>query len=53
MDRDGTVKIVDRSKDLIISGGEVSPFLTLVVNPLPPSTYMSMQNASSVAIEQG
>lgn len=50
MHSDGTIAVVDRSKDIIISGGEVyfclwwwcSSYLTTLT-----------QNASSLAIEQG
>jgi acyl-CoA synthetase (AMP-forming)/AMP-acid ligase II len=38
MDPDGTVKIIDRSKDLIISGGEVRLFLAILLFQGPTLT---------------
>ncbi|PPQ67361.1 hypothetical protein CVT24_011544 [Panaeolus cyanescens] len=50
MHADGSVAIMDRSKDIIISGGEVRLYPNLAGSTL---TYPeSMQNASSLAIEQ-
>ncbi len=46
---DGAIAVVDRSKDIIISGGEVSPS----TNSLFGSQLTTNQNASSLAIEQG
>lgn len=49
MHPDGAVAIMDRSKDIIISGGEVRILPLLLSNQLT----FAAQNASSVAIEQG
>jgi non-ribosomal peptide synthetase component E (peptide arylation enzyme) len=51
MHPDGTVSIVDRSKDIIISGGEVSIHIVVTVNAL--TQKKTGQNASSLSIEQG
>lgn len=50
MHPDGTVAVIDRSKDIIISGGEVSQLISM---PRYSRLLASGQNASSLAIEQG
>lgn len=51
MNPDGTLAILDRSKDIIISGGEVGLLLDARMKQLVTSS--NPQNASSLAIEQG
>lgn len=45
---DGSIAVVDRSKDLIISGGEVRILDQLVASFF----HVSSQNVSSLAVEQ-
>jgi acyl-CoA synthetase (AMP-forming)/AMP-acid ligase II len=50
MHPDGSIAILDRSKDIIISGGEVSPDALSIVRH---SSLPFPKNASSLSIEQG
>jgi hypothetical protein len=53
MHPNGSILIMDRSKDIIISGGEVCNYSNLLRRMINPLVTPCFQNASSLAIEQG